>query len=329
MTWMSAASAGLNIAGGLMGGSSAKKAAAAAAAERRATANTLWQSSRFRPVGTTNTFGTSNFQQDSEGNLISAGYTLSPEYQAMQNQLTQQSGRNLDYADQVYGMSQGLFGLGQQYVGQDPTQTANQWMARQQDIVAPSRERQFAGLQQDLFNKGRGGLAVGATGTRPSGAAGLSASNPQMEAYYNAIAQQDIGFAQQAQQEARNQTQFGVGLFNSGMGMQNAALNPFASSLSSSSNLENLGRTPYDMSMQAATTQAQINGAARSNWANLMNGATAQQQAANAYNPTAAFLSGAGNMMRGMNFGSSGAPTASGVMDAYGNIPSDFAFSGV
>jgi len=56
-----------------------------------------------------------------------------------------------------------LFGLGQQYLAQSPEQAAQQYMARQQDLLAPSRERQFAGLQNRLFQTGRGGLATGAT----------------------------------------------------------------------------------------------------------------------------------------------------------------------
>jgi hypothetical protein len=70
-------------------------------------------------------------------------------------------------------------------------------MQQQQDLLAPSRERQYAQLQNQLFQTGRGGLSVGATGLRPSGAGGLGATTPEMEAYYNALAQQDyaVGFS--------------------------------------------------------------------------------------------------------------------------------------
>ena len=61
-------------------------------------------------------------------------------------------------------------------------------MARQQELLAPSRERQLAQLQNQLYQTGRGGLSVGATGARPSGAGGLGATTPEMEAYYNALA---------------------------------------------------------------------------------------------------------------------------------------------
>jgi hypothetical protein len=79
-------------------------------------------------------------------------------------------------------------------------------------LLAPSRERQMAQLQNQLFQQGRGGLSVGATGMRPSGAAGLGATTPEMEAYYNAIAQQDAQLAAQAQQAGQQNVAFGSGL---------------------------------------------------------------------------------------------------------------------
>jgi hypothetical protein len=89
-------------------------------------------------------------------------------------------------------------------------------MASQQELLAPSRERSMAQLQNTLFQQGRGGLSVGATGARPSGAAGLGATTPEMEAYYNAQAQQDAGLAAQAQQAGQQQASFGAGLLGQG-----------------------------------------------------------------------------------------------------------------
>jgi hypothetical protein len=92
-------------------------------------------------------------------------------------------------------------------------------MSQQQNLLAPSRERQFAQLQNQLFQTGRGGLSVGATGERPSGAAGLGAASPELEAYYNALAQQDAGLAAQAQQAGQQQTAFGAGLLGQGQAL--------------------------------------------------------------------------------------------------------------
>lgn len=125
----------------------------------------------------------------------------------------------LDIARQQFGPSAGaqaLTSLGQQYVAQSPEAAAQQYMAGQQNLLAPSRERQMAQLQNQLFQTGRSGLAVGATGERPSGAAGLGAANPELEAYYNAIAQQDAGLAAQAQQAGQQQASFGANLLGQG-----------------------------------------------------------------------------------------------------------------
>jgi hypothetical protein len=115
--------------------------------------------------------------------------------------------------------AQALTSLGQQYVAQSPQDVAQQYMASQQNLVAPSRERQLAQLQNQLFQTGRGGLAVGATGTRPSGAAGLGASSPELEAYYNAVAQQDAQLAAGAQQAGQQQALFGAGLLGQGQAL--------------------------------------------------------------------------------------------------------------
>lgn len=115
--------------------------------------------------------------------------------------------------------AQALTNLGAQYVAQSPQEAAQQYMARQQELLAPSRERQYAQLQNQLFQTGRGGLSVGATGARPSGAAGLGATTPETEAYYNALAQQDAALAAQAQQAGQQQAQFGAGLLSTGQAL--------------------------------------------------------------------------------------------------------------
>jgi hypothetical protein len=210
------------------------------------------EAAKFRPVGITTRFGKSNFQMSPEGYLTGAGYEVSPELKAYQDRLTTLTGGALTQAEaaqqqylplqtaatglfktgqQYLNMpaeqrltsiaeqqftpsagAQALTSLGQQYVGQSPQDVAARYMQQQQDLLAPSRERQMSQLQNQLFQQGRSGLSVGATGARPSGAAGLGASNPELEAYYNAMAQQDLGLASQAQQAGQQQASFGAGL---------------------------------------------------------------------------------------------------------------------
>jgi hypothetical protein len=190
---------------------------------------------------------------------------------------------------------QGLFRLGQGYLAESPQQAAQRFMAEQQELLAPSRERQLAQLQQGLFNTGRGGLSVGATGMRPSGAMGLSAASPEVEAYYNALAQQDALLATQATQGGMDQARFGAGLFATGgnlltQGLQGqvTALGPYEAYLEQIKQIEGLGQQSVDQGVNigskgqsAASAQALLSG-----------GTSAAQSrfAANAYNPFATAL---------------------------------------
>jgi hypothetical protein len=292
---------------------------------------------RFRPVGITTRFGKSNFQFGipnvkapvatdfatpeefaaaqsdyqgrllSEGRLIGAGYEVSPELKAYQDRLERLTGGALTQAEQAQKQYQplsqaagGLFGLGQQYLAQNPQEVAAKYMQQQQDLLAPSRERQMAQLQNQLYQQGRGGLSVGATGMRPSGAMGLGATTPEMEAYYNAIAQQDAQLAAQAQQAGQQNVAFGAGLFGTGANMLNqyqtgqvGALSPFTSYLGSGQAIEGLGQ-------ESLRLGAELGGRASTAGANagqfLFTGgsnAAAARQGGQGFSPLAGLFQGA------------------------------------
>ena len=241
--------------------SATEAAANTSAAAQRESARLAAEAQRFRPVGITTRYGSSNFQMSPEGYLTGAGYNVSPELKAYQDRLMGLTGGALSQAEmaqQQYAPLQtaatGLFGLGQQYLAQSPEQVAAKYIQQQQDLLAPSRERQMAQLQNQLFQQGRGGLSVGATGMRPSGAAGLGATTPELEAYYNAIAQQDAQLAAQAQQAGQQNVAFGAGLFGTGANMlgqyqagQVGALNPFVTYLGAGQTIEELGQAPLKL----------------------------------------------------------------------------------
>ncbi len=259
-----AAVSGLKIAGGLFGSKKKKRAKKRRArAEAEAARQAAIQTS-FRPVGVTTRFGQSNFQTDANGQLIgSAGYTLSPDIRRQQDRFGALSRRGLAQAEQagqdfapLGQAAQGLFSLGRGYLAQTPEQAAAQFMAQQQNLLAPSRERMFSQLQNSVFNTGRQGLAVGATGMRPGGGAGLGASQPELEAYYNALAQQDAELATRATQGGMDQTRFGAGLFDAGSGLigrqyagQVAALGPYEQYLNQMKGLEGLGQQSLEMGL--------------------------------------------------------------------------------
>ena len=323
---------GASLLGGLLGGSSARRAAQTQADAQTRAAQLAAEEARFRPVGITTRFGQSQFQTDPQGRVSGASYTLDPQLAAMQDRFLGLAGGGLDQAAMAQQQfaplgqaAQGLFGLGQQYLAQSPQEAAQQYMAGQQNLLAPSRERQFAQLQNQLFQTGRGGLAVGATGERPSGAAGLGAANPETEAYYNALAQQDAALAAQAMQAGQQQTAFGAGLFGTGgnlltqgYGGQAAALGPYQAYLQGASGLEALGQQPLDMgsalggrNINQAGAQALLQGGM---------GAAQSQFAANAYNPFATALTG---LSQNKAF-TSGLANQFGGGDARGYMPTNF-----
>jgi len=266
--------AGASLLGGSMQSKAAKGAAETSAKAQLEAARIAAEAAKFRPVGVTTRYGSSNFQFDPSGYLTGAGYTVSPELKGYQDRLQALTGTALTDAELARTQYQplqtgaaGLFDLGQKYLQQSPEQVASQYMQQQQDLLAPSRERQYAQLQNQLFQTGRGGLSVGATGMRPSGAAGLGATTPEMEAYYNALAQQDLTLASQAQQAGQQNVAFGAGLFGTGADFmsqyqagQIGALNPFTTYLGAGSSIEQLGQQPLTLGSELGGRSATAGG---------------------------------------------------------------------
>ena len=297
-----AAIIGGGLLGGIMQGNAAENAAQTQADAQREAARLSAEESRFRPVGITTRFGQSQFQYGPDGRVSGAGYTLAPEFAGMQERLLGLAGQGLTQAEMapaqfapLTGAGQRLFGLGQQYLAETPEQVASKFMAGQQALLAPSRERQLSQLQNQLFQQGRSGLSVGATGARPGGGAGLGATTPELEAYYNALAQQDAALAAQAQEAGQRQLAFGTGLFGTGAQMfdlygrgQAGALAPYSAYLGGATGLESLGQQPLELGSALGGRIANPTGA------NALYGggmAAAQSQgAANAYNPFASAL---------------------------------------
>jgi len=297
-----------NVVGGYLQGKSSEKAARTQADAQLKAAQLAAEEARFRPVGITTRFGQSQFQTGPEGRVTGASYTLDPTLRAYQDRFMGLAGGGLSQAEMAQQQfaplqqgAQGLFGLGQQYLAQSPQQAAQQYIAGQQELLAPSRERQMAQLQNQLFQTGRGGLAVGATGARPSGAGGLGASSPELEAYYNAIAQQDAGLAAQAMQAGQQQTAFGAGLLGTGGNLltqgyqgQAAALGPYEAYLAQMKQLEALGQQPLDLGINIGAKGQSI-GASQALLSGGM-GAAQTRGAADAYNPFAtALVNASGN----------------------------------
>lgn len=342
--------AGVSLLGGLLGGRSAQKAAQASANAQLEAARIAAEEARFRPVGVTSRFGTSRFTYGPEGRLTGAAYDVAPDIAAIRDRLLSQAGGE-QFSQQALQQAQGLFGLGQQFLptspetavspeaaayaaqlrglsGQilptayDPTAAAQQYVQQQQALLRPERERQLAETRESLFRTGRSGLGVAQGGD-------LQATNPEMAAYYNALARQDAELAargseigrqrlaedirlgttlgagaletqQRAEEIARQRMlsnlQTGTGLFSTGLQLATGGYSPLQTQVGLASTLEQLGQSPLDIGAQLGGRAAQSG--AQAGQALLAGGlgAARTMQAGTGFSPTGALLSGlAGN----------------------------------
>ena len=167
----------------------------------------------FKPVGVTTAFGQSNFGFDPiTGQLTSAGYTATP---------------------QVAAQRERLFTLGAEALPTtaDTAALQQQYLEQQRGLLAPSREQQLAQLRNRQFQRGTGGLATGGTvaGYTP-GSTGLMQTNPEMAAYYNALAREDATLAANAPTYAQDllnkRIATGTNLFTQAGGLETMAQQP-------------------------------------------------------------------------------------------------------
>jgi hypothetical protein len=292
----------LSAGGSYLQSSSAKDAAQIQADAQIRAAQIAADAAKFRPVGVTTRFGTSNFQTDAAGNVIGAGYTPSAEITGYQDRLRALAGQGLtdvEAARAAYqpltGAAQSLFSLGQGYLKKTPEEVAADYISKQQALLAPSQENQLALLQNKLFQQGRGGAATAQGGN-------LMATSPELAAYYNSLAQSNLALAAQADQEAQNRIKFGAGLFNTGADLQGryytgqtAAYSPFTTAMDVTTGLENLAQQPLTLGTQiGAKTTASAAEAGRLTGQGIINAANTMAPA-NAYSGTGNLLSGLAN----------------------------------
>lgn len=247
------------------------------------------EQAKFRPVGMSTRFGTSNFTMDPEtGYLKEAGYTLSPELKAMQDFAMQQA--QFGQADTT-----GLLSLGRDYLATSPQAAAEDYMAKQRALYAPAQEQQLAALRNQQLQTGRAGLATGGT------AGGMAATNPEMAAYYNALAQQESQLAANADLAAQQRITFGQGLLSS-------AYSPISTPLGLAGTMETMGQEPFTLGVNLGGRQTQANQTAAglyqtgmTNAANTLasgqSAAARTTQAANSYSPYGAALTNLGQQL--------------------------------
>ena len=325
----------LSAGGSYLQSSSAKDAAQIQADAQIRAAQIAADAAKFRPVGVTTRFGTSNFQTDAAGNVIGAGYTASPEILGYQNRLSALASQGLTGAEQartayapLTAGAQSLFGLGQNYLGsnlgqpltdmsktymasqagqpltsmgqtymnsqvgqpltdiglgylkQTPEQVAADYITKQQALLAPTQENQLALLQNKLQQQGRTGLSVAQGGN-------LGATTPEMQAYYNALAQSNLQLAANANLAGQQQTQFGAGLYGQGVGLtqgqQLAGAGLYGQGTALTQAQQLAGANLYGQGINLTQQGQQFGGGLMSQGANLQNAYYTGQTAA--YSP--------------------------------------------
>jgi hypothetical protein len=257
---------------------------------------------RFRPVGVTTGFGSSQFTTDAKGNLSGASYQLTPELQSIRDRLLSQAGAYdpTQVAQQAQALGAGagsLFGAAQGYLSESPEMARQRYITNQQALLNPINEQNLAGIRNRLFQTGRTGLATGGTM-----AGGMQATNPELAAYYNALAQQNAQLTAGADQAAQQQQAFGAGLFGSGAGLlgQQTALTsgayaPLQTQLGLAGSTEQLGQQALELGSALGGRQATAGAAA----GNLLaaGGINAGRTMAGITDPTAALLGSFGRQI--------------------------------
>lgn len=269
-------SGGLNLLGGALQGSTSKDALNQLATQQAALAEKTMGMGKFQPVGTTTRFGTSSFVTDPTTGAITPSYTSSAETQAYQNALG-------GLATQGLQAGQGLMSLGQSYIGESPEAVRQRYIDTQRALLAPGQEQQLAGIRNRLFQTGRGGLATGATE-----AGNLAATNPEMAAYYNSLANTERQLAANAETQYQNQVNFGAGLLGK-------ATQPFTDVFGAQKSVELAAQQPLELSTNFANTVATRGAAQGANYAQAMAPSLQAQYNAANYNPWATALQGAGS----------------------------------
>lgn len=312
----------LSIGGGLISGSKGADAAKGKAEALRAAADLTYNRAKFNPIGIKTNLGSSNFTMGPDGQLTEAGYSLSPELQAIQQRVIGGTGQYDPYqitnmAQSLFGGANKAFGMADQYLSTSPEQARQDYINSQRAVLAPGREQDLANIRNQQYQTGRAGLATGGTT-----AGNLMQSNPELAAYYNSIAKQDLALGAQAENAAQQRQTFGLNLFGTGGGLlsQNAAIgsqaySPLTAGLNLANTIEGYGQQPFALSQGLATNQSNANAAAGRLYMEPQAAAANAYAQYQGYSPMGTALSAAGGAMSGM----SGSGTTGGVQGGVGD----------
>jgi hypothetical protein len=194
------------------------------------------------------------------GEILPTGYNTAPSAEAQllasQYQQAQQGLMPTSFqtaaSPEAQAYAQQLRQTGAGYLAQTPEEARAEYVRTQQAALAPGQEQQLAGVRNRLFQTGRGGLATGGTT-----AGNMQQTNPELAAYYNSLAQQNLNIGAGAEQAAQQRQSFGLGML--GQGYQTSAQ---AQEIARQNMLQNLGLS-LGFGQQAYQTTASAEDLAR------------------------------------------------------------------
>jgi hypothetical protein len=234
-----------SLLGGSMASSSADKAARTTANAQIKAAQIAAEEQRFKPVGITSRFGTSQFQFGPEGRLSGAGYEASPEILALQDRVSALYGDSLGLAEMAPETARGLFNLGTGYLSETPEAARQRIFNQLQAVREPAQMREEQRLGAGVFGRGRAGLNIAGMG------------QPELFALAQAREEQRASDALAAEQQAQQQINFGTGLLGTSYQLPVQALAPFQTQFGLQQLLEESARAPLDIGAQLGGRSAQ------------------------------------------------------------------------
>lgn len=259
-----------------------------AAAAQRLAAERAGQVAAFRPVGMTSRFGTGQFDITDVGGVprvTGARYTVDPALSAIQDQLMGLTGGALTSAQEAQLAAQPLgeaarrlFNLGGQYLAESPEDATRRIYNQLQDVRRPDQMREEERLSSSVFGRGRAGLNIGSSG------------QPELLALTRAREQQRAADAYAANQQAREQIQFGSGLYGIGaqrLGEQYSlptqSLGALQSLLGTVGTIEEMGQQPFRLGLSVGgAAQPGASAGAQLLQSGLTSAATTQRAAGDA-----------------------------------------------
>jgi hypothetical protein len=208
-----------------------------------------------------------------------------------------QFNNSFDATQPMFTAANKSMALGNEYLTTSPQAQAQKYYNDQMALLDSSRTRSLSGLRANLQATGRAGLSTGGTAT-------MGAANPELEAYYNSLRQQDLKLASDATQGGIDYAKAGLGFVGSGGDMmknaystQTSAFAPYSTALSGANTLEGLGSGTMDAgtAIGAKMSTAGAN-AGRLNLTGATDAAAAAYKG-DSYSPWGGLLTGAGTAL--------------------------------